>query len=77
MTMRVSLARLAGAIMDAEARHKENCLNGSTAMQVGSSQKTDNLLYAFAIASGTAIGGMHFRGLLEQARKDYQEAKKA
>ena len=74
--MRVALARLAGAIMDAEDRHKEICLNGSTAQQVGSSQRIDNLLYAFAIISRTAIGGMHFRGLLEQARTDYQEAKR-
>ena len=75
--MRVALAKLAGAIIDAESKHKHNCLNGSTAAQVGSSQMVDNLLYAFAIISGTAIGGMHFKGLLEQARKDYQEATKA
>ena len=75
--MRVALARLAGAIEDAEKQRTHAGHNGTTMMQVRASERIDDLMYAFAIASGTAINGMHFKGLLEQARKDYHEATKA
>lgn len=55
------LIKLAQAILDAKDRHRQACMNGNTMAQVGANQRIDDLEYAFALITGTAVGGMHFK----------------
>lgn len=59
--------RLAGAIRDAEQRSLYASMNQGTSAQVAAQDKVNTLKAAFAIATGTAVGAMHFETQLKQA----------
>lgn len=61
------LKALALAIEQTKKDHTHACLNLNTMAQVGIGQKLDNLQFAFALVTNTAVNGMHFKNEYEKA----------
>lgn len=59
------VAKLRSAVADAEKEHRYACLNLGNGAQVAMSARLDHLRYAFALATGTAVGGAEFDALLK------------
>lgn len=60
---------LAALIRDAERDHAYACLTQGTLAQVAASERVANYRKAFAVATGTAVGGMELNIRLERASK--------
>jgi hypothetical protein len=60
---------LAREVKRATEEHKQACYNGSIMQQVGASERLSIWKQAFAVVTGTAVNGMYFKKLLEDATK--------
>ena len=69
--------RLARAIIQADRAHSHACSNQGISAQVGAQQRLDNLYAAFAYATATAVGGMHFQSRLVAAKERVAAATRA
>jgi hypothetical protein len=62
---RKMLRNLARLIAFADNLHVDDCLSG-TPTQVRARERVDAFRHAFAIASGTTLGGLHYNQLLKE-----------